>query len=49
MGEALALPGREDRADERGVMLPFAKTSLTGVGVCLTRKPGGSDLTVDTG
>lgn len=47
MGDALALPGREERADERGVMLPLAKTSLTGVGVCLTRGPGGSDRTLD--
>ena len=34
----------DDLADERGVILPFPSTLLTGVFVCLTRGVGGSDL-----
>lgn len=48
-GEPCALSTLEDRADERGVILPFASTTLTGVLVALARGVGGSDLAADVG
>jgi hypothetical protein len=41
----LGLSTRDARADERGVMLPFAIAELTGVLVPFTRGVGGVDLT----
>ena len=49
LGELLALPGLEVRADDRGVILPFASTSLSGVIACFAFGVGGSDLTVGAG
>lgn len=49
LGEALALPGLDARAEERGVILPLARTSLIGVVGCFALGVGGSDLIVGVG
>lgn len=42
-GVDVVLSTLEDRADDRGVTLPFVLLLLTGVFVCFTRGVGGSD------
>lgn len=46
LGELFALPGLDVRAEDRGVMLAFVRTSLSGVLVCFALGVGGSDLIV---
>lgn len=46
LGELFALPGLDVRAEDRGVILAFVRTSLSGVLVCFALGVGGSDLIV---
>lgn len=46
LGELFALPGLDVLAEDRGVILTFVSTSLSGVLVCFALGVGGSDLIV---
>lgn len=46
LGELFALPGLDVRAADRGVMLPFASTSLSCAPACFALGVGGSDRIV---
>lgn len=48
-GEEVALSTLATRAEERGVMLPFAATAVTGVPVAFALGVPGADLTVGDG